>query len=211
MYVQGDLTSSLNPAMQALRVWNRALANISRLSVAQESTAETKGATPFASTVTDLQAPLPDHADASRRKPVQLSSQNSGLVWSLSDVSSLYLLPTAVDSAGYAVSCQRFSPCIESLRPARNTKISRTFRSASYRPRDGSRIDKSARASFDCSSGSEDVRWERCRILGRPRSRFWNSRSGQLRAPRWRVGSDVRYDRTITRRRSRRRNYERIC
>lgn len=85
--MQGDLARALVPAMQALRIWTRALGNVSRLS-ARETVVEPMSFSPSSATAkVDPLAPLPDVVTPTRRRqPISLAAQNGGLVWSLADV-----------------------------------------------------------------------------------------------------------------------------
>lgn len=71
--------------MQALRVWSRALRNISRLTLlsVEPSTDDNKA---FISSRTDRNAPLPDHPGSSKRQTVHLGTPNSALAWKIAEV-----------------------------------------------------------------------------------------------------------------------------
>lgn len=111
---QGDLSKSLAPALQALRVWTRALSNVSRLS-ARESTSYSVDR-PFDSDTTptiDLKAPMREMiTGARRRQPIHLTAQNGGLVWSLAEVgrvsfvASSYLPLIVCHSHWYPLYCK---------------------------------------------------------------------------------------------------------
>ncbi|ORY92414.1 peptidase family C50-domain-containing protein [Leucosporidium creatinivorum] len=84
---RGDLNRSLASALQAMRVWCRASANLARL-----STTESKASTPtneaatFTSVATDPNAPLPEHPPASTRKRTAVSTgPHASLSWELAE------------------------------------------------------------------------------------------------------------------------------
>lgn len=88
-FSQGDLNRSLASALQAMRVWCRASANLARLSAAEAKAAPpaTEAAT-FTSDVTDPNAPLPEHPPTSTRKRSAVSTgPHASLSWQLAEVS----------------------------------------------------------------------------------------------------------------------------
>lgn len=74
--------------MQALRLWSRALANISRLSNREQTTVDIEPPVVFTAPPIDLQNPIVE-LPSRKRNTVALTSQNSGLVWSVAEVSRL--------------------------------------------------------------------------------------------------------------------------
>lgn len=74
--------------MQALRVWTRALNNVSRLSAQEPPASDPSSA--FTSLATDKNAPLADFPNGSRKRQRGPSSgPNAGLVWQVSEVCRL--------------------------------------------------------------------------------------------------------------------------
>ncbi|KAK4699322.1 separase, partial [Phenoliferia sp. Uapishka_3] len=98
---RGDLTRSLQPAMQAMRLLTRALNNISRL-----STAPTVESTPPVITVdtftaaapSDPKAPLPDLqvAKPKSHSPSKVQWPNTGLAWLIADSLARAILRVAM-------------------------------------------------------------------------------------------------------------------
>lgn len=72
--------------MQALRVWSRAIRNISRLTLLAIHPVSDESST-FKSNSTDQNAPLPDHPVSTKRQAVHLGTPNSALAWQIAEVS----------------------------------------------------------------------------------------------------------------------------
>ena len=94
---KGDLARSLNPALQALRVWTRALSNISRLSAKESPITVADAATAFTAPSTGVsKAALPEHAAATGKKyGVSLNGPSAGLSWQLGDALGAAMLRVA--------------------------------------------------------------------------------------------------------------------
>ncbi|KAM0787440.1 hypothetical protein ACM66B_003520 [Microbotryomycetes sp. NB124-2] len=97
---KGELVRSLEPAMQSMRVWTRALSNVNRLaaqpvSTKRSETAE-RGSDTFDSDARDPKAALPEHPSASRKKfPVLSSGPYSTVAWHLAECTGEAILRVA--------------------------------------------------------------------------------------------------------------------
>lgn len=88
-HAQADLARAIEPALQAMRVWTRALSNISRLS-APEFTAQKTRADTFQATASDPNEALSEFPAASRKRHVvQSNGAHGALSWQLANVSRL--------------------------------------------------------------------------------------------------------------------------
>ncbi|SCZ93128.1 BZ3500_MvSof-1268-A1-R1_Chr6-2g08479 [Microbotryum saponariae] len=102
----GDLGRCLAPALQAMRLLNRALANITRLSTI-ESTNKDESA--FVSDRTDPNAPLPEHPAQTKQYSVSTAGPYASVLYSIADglgsailrVASLYWIRGTPKSAEY--------------------------------------------------------------------------------------------------------------
>ena len=83
---QGDLARSLAPAMQAVRLYNRALGNISRLTATQTTSREE--AATFDAPPSDHLTPLNDFPPQPKT-PTDISAvgAHAGLSWQIAEVS----------------------------------------------------------------------------------------------------------------------------
>jgi len=159
---QGDLNRSLASALQAMRVWCRASANLARLSGAETKAAPpaTESAT-LTSVVSDPNAPLPEHPPTSTRKRTVVSTgPHASLSWQLAEVSSclfgdeLWLTPSLAGSR------RRHPACRYSLLDSRDTKSCRALRRWSDGFRQGYGLDKTYGEGARCSDGGQAARWQ---------------------------------------------------
>ncbi|SGZ17700.1 BQ5605_C020g09137 [Microbotryum silenes-dioicae] len=103
---RGDLGRCLAPALQAMRLLNRGLANITRLSTIESTN---KDESTFASDRTDPNTPLPEHPAQTKQYSVSTAGPHASVLYSIADglgsailrVANLYWIRGTPKSAEY--------------------------------------------------------------------------------------------------------------